>query len=60
LIASEIIERHKRTYPRFWRWREDAVQQALLDRKMETVFGWPLYLSNSPNKRHALQLSHAK
>jgi DNA polymerase I len=51
LIASEIIERHKRTYPRFWRWREDAVQRAMLDRKMETVFGWPLYLSSSPNKR---------
>ena len=23
----------------------------MVDRKMETVFGWPLYLSNSPNKR---------
>jgi DNA polymerase I len=51
LIASEIIERHKRTYPRFWKWRENAVQQAMVDRKMETVFGWPLHLSNSPNKR---------
>jgi hypothetical protein len=51
LIASEIIERHKRTYPRFWKWRENAVRQAMLNRKMTTVFGWPLYLSHSPNKR---------
>jgi DNA polymerase-1 len=51
LIASEIIERHKRAYPRFWEWRENAVQQAMVDRKTETVFGWPLYLSHSPNKR---------
>jgi DNA polymerase I len=51
LIASEIIQRHKRTFPQFWQWREDAVQRAMLDRKMETVFGWPLYLSSSPNKR---------
>jgi DNA polymerase-1 len=51
LIASTIIERHKRTYPRFWQWRDNAVQCAMLDRKMETVFGWPLYLSNSPNQR---------
>ena len=51
LIASEIIERHRRRYPRFWAWREDAAQAAMLDRKMETVFGWPLYLSSSPNKR---------
>lgn len=51
LIASTIIEMHRRRYPRFWRWRENAVQQAMLDRRMETEFGWPLYLSSSPNKR---------
>jgi DNA polymerase I len=51
LVASAIIERHKATYPRFWQWREEQVQLAMLDRKMATVFGWPLYLSSSPNKR---------
>ena len=51
LIASEIIEKHRRTHPRFWQWREDEVQRAMLDRQMETVFGWPLYLSSRPNKR---------
>jgi DNA polymerase-1 len=51
VIASTIIERHKRKYPRFWEWREEQVQLAMVNRKIETVFGWPLYLSNSPNKR---------
>jgi DNA polymerase-1 len=51
LIASTIIELHKQTYPRFWRWRDDQVQTAMLERRMETIFGWPLYLSSSPNKR---------
>ena len=51
LIASAIIERHRQTYPRFWQWRDDLVQTAMLNRQMETVFGWPLYISNSPNKR---------
>jgi DNA polymerase-1 len=51
LIASTIIERHKRTYPRFWEWRDNEVQLAMLERRMETVFGWPLYLSSSPNQR---------
>jgi DNA polymerase-1 len=51
LIASEIIERHKRRYPRFWQWRADMVQTAMLERKIESVFGWPLYLSSSPNQR---------
>ena len=27
------------------------VQAAMLDRQMESVFGWPLHLSSSPNKR---------
>jgi hypothetical protein len=51
LIASEIIERHKRRYPRFWQWRGDMVQSAMLTRKIESVFGWPLYISTSPNQR---------
>jgi DNA polymerase I len=51
LIASETIERHKRRYPRFWQWRTDMVNTAMLERKIESVFGWPLYLSTSPNQR---------
>jgi DNA polymerase I-like protein with 3'-5' exonuclease and polymerase domains len=51
LVASAVIELHKRRYPRFWRWREEQVQLAMLSRKIESTFGWPLYLSTSPNKR---------
>jgi DNA polymerase I len=51
LIASGIIEKHKREYPRFWQWRDDMVQAAMLNREVRSVFGWPLRLSTSPNKR---------
>ena len=51
LIASEIIERHKRTYPRFWEWRAAMVQTAMLERRIESTHGWPLRISTSPNKR---------
>jgi DNA polymerase-1 len=51
LIASEIIERHKRRYPRFWQWRADMVRAAMLERRIESVFGWPLHISTSPNQR---------
>jgi DNA polymerase-1 len=51
LVASSIIERHKQTYPTFWQWRDQVVQTAMLDRQIETVFGWPLYISSSPNIR---------
>ena len=51
LIASTIIQRHKQTYPRFWQWRADMVQTAMLDRRIESMFGWPLYITTSPNQR---------
>ena len=51
LIGSEIIERHKQTYPRFWQWREEQVTAAMLRRRMHTLSGWPLHISTSPNRR---------
>lgn len=51
LIAAAIIERHRQEYPRFWQWRENIVEQAMLDRRIESVFGWPLRISTSPNIR---------
>jgi DNA polymerase I len=51
LIASGIIERHRRTYPPFWQWREDMMMTAMLKRRIESVFGWPLRITTSPNKR---------
>jgi hypothetical protein len=51
LIASWIIERHKQTRPRYWQWREEIVQAAMLARRIESPFGWPLHISTSPNRR---------
>ena len=59
LIASDIIELHKRTYPRFWEWKEERANAAMLDREMETVYGWPLHISNTPEPAHALQFPDA-
>ena len=36
LIASGIIELHRRTYPRFWQYRDDRVMIAMLDRRIES------------------------
>jgi DNA polymerase-1 len=51
LIASSIIEMHRRAYPRYWEWREDMVNTAMIRREIRSVFGWPLRISTSPNKR---------
>jgi DNA polymerase I len=51
LIASEIIQRHKHRYPTFWQWRTDLARAAMLERRIESAFGWPLHISHSPNQR---------
>jgi hypothetical protein len=52
LIGSEILIRHKQRYPRFWQWREAMVDRAMHEREILSEFdGWPLHISNSPNKR---------
>jgi hypothetical protein len=51
LIASGIIQKHKRTYTRFWEWRAEVIEQAMLKRRIETSHGWPLHISTSPNQR---------
>jgi len=51
IIASNFMERHRRAHPQFWAWRDNVVQKAMLARRIETVFGWPLHLTTSPNQR---------
>ena len=51
LIASEIIERHKRRYPRFWQWRADMVQTAMLERRIESASAGRSTITTSPNQR---------
>jgi DNA polymerase I len=51
LVASHLIEMYRRKYKVFWEWRDNQAVQAKLDRRIETVFGWPLHISTSPNQR---------
>jgi DNA polymerase I len=51
LIATRFIEIHQRVHKPFWSWRDNEVMLALLNRRIETVFGWPLHITTSPNLR---------
>jgi DNA polymerase family A len=51
LVASGVIEKHRRAYPRFWEWREQELQDAMLSRRTLSRSGWPLHLNASPHKR---------
>jgi DNA polymerase I-like protein with 3'-5' exonuclease and polymerase domains len=58
LIASTIIEKHKRQYARFWEWRADQVTSAMLERQLDSF--WLAAVSeHQPERAHTLQLSDA-
>jgi DNA polymerase-1 len=44
-MATELIERHRRTYPTYWRWSEGVVVSGLLHNEMSSIFGWRRQLS---------------
>jgi hypothetical protein len=50
LIASGLLELHRRKYPKFWEWREQQMWQAKVLRRMEADDGWPLLITTSPNR----------
>jgi DNA polymerase I-like protein with 3'-5' exonuclease and polymerase domains len=51
--AQFLLDLHRRTYPRYWRWADAAVDHAVLGRRIDTVFGWTLHLADlsDPNPR---------
>jgi DNA polymerase family A len=52
MIGSEIIIRHQQRYPKYWEWRAEMLQRAMLQRLIVSEYdGWPLLISHSPNKR---------
>lgn len=49
--ARELLDLHKRTYKRFWQWSDGVVNEAVLGKKLWTVFGWQLFTNDEPNPR---------
>ena len=40
--ARELLQLHRRTFPRFWQWNDDVVHYGKLHRKIWTTYGWEL------------------
>jgi DNA polymerase I len=50
--AAAIVQKHQQRYPVFWKWREEIVEQAFIDRYIESEHtGWRLLLMTAPNRR---------
>ncbi len=51
IFARELLLRHRQTFPTFWEWSQRQVDLAMLLGRLETVFGWPVYVGPDPNPR---------
>jgi hypothetical protein len=51
LRARELLRLHRETYRVFWRWSDAAVDYAMLNGRLHTVFGWRVQVSQDVNAR---------
>jgi len=49
--ARELLALHRKTYPKYWSWSEDAVDYARLRKELHTVFGWKVHVGPKANAR---------
>jgi DNA polymerase I len=49
--ARELLRLHRDTYPVFWRWSDAAVDYAMLNGSLNTVFGWRVQVPADSNAR---------
>jgi hypothetical protein len=49
--AEELLRLHRKTYQKYWRWSDAALDHALWKRELATVFGWRLHVGPNPNPR---------
>lgn len=49
--ARQLLGLHRSTYPKFWRWSDAAVDEAELNGRLWTVFGWEIRPAHPSNPR---------
>ena len=49
--ARQLLELHRRTYRKFWNWSDKAVDEAVLNGKLWSSFGWQIHTTSNPNDR---------
>lgn len=49
--AQVLLDLHRRTYPKFWKWSDSLAEHFALGGTLQTTFGWPLNPHANPNLR---------
>jgi DNA polymerase-1 len=51
IVARDLLRSHHEVFRAFWCWSDAAVDLAMLDGSIPTVFGWNVHVGENPNPR---------
>lgn len=51
ISARHLLELHRRTFSRFWKWSDAAVDSAMLHQRLHTAFGWQIRVTGLVHPR---------
>jgi DNA polymerase I len=51
IVARDLLDAHRKTFQIFWEWSDAAVDTAILTGRLNTVFGWPIHVTEKSNPR---------
>ena len=49
--ARELLRLHRATYPQYWRWSDAIRDFAVMNGKLQAVFGWSVHVDENVNPR---------
>ena len=49
--ARRLLQAHRQTFATFWRWSDATIDQAMLNGRLQTVFGWTLHVTRQTKVR---------
>lgn len=49
--GQELLDLHRRTYPRFWEWSQAAQDVGVLTGRLQSAFGWQVHVEEDFNPR---------
>ena len=49
--AKQLLKLHRQTYKKFWAWSDRAVDEAILNKRLWSAFGWQILVGEDPNDR---------
>ena len=51
--ARELLQMHKETFPKFWKWSDEVINHAAVVGRLHSTLGWSLNLTGEINPRSA-------